>query len=532
MKGLNSKNVYADCLAWLRFKETNPGIEKELVNAFQTPWIRPALLVRCALSVILLNKDIEAIISLSQTGIAPEKILYHPGFFAAVKHSVFLSLLKSTVVYDRRIERFLTLVRYALLNAVLNRALNLKDSKVLSFACALAVNCFINEYAFFQTAEEVEKVKGLWKEISKKIKTGDPVRLMEIILVAAYRPLYKQEGAHALMKMKVPGDFEALVTLQIREPLDEQGMATQIPSLSSVTNSVSRQVQAQYQENPYPRWIKTVIRDQPVNFYSWVNQKFPFLKLKGERPDPTVSMLMAGCGTGRYAIETAVEFQNAQCMAVDLSRASIAYALRKTKEYGIKNLTFAQADILELKKLERRFDYIESSGVLHHLEDPVNGWRILADILKPNGLMRIGLYSKTARRELAPVRLLIEKRGYSASPEDIRAFRSEILSIASGDSAPSGIVDWNDFYSLSETRDLVFHVQEHEFTIPEITKALAALGLQFLGFDVSPTVTSLYRVRFPRDTRMLDLDAWHQLETENRDIFRGMYQLWVVKPGD
>jgi len=54
--------------------------------------------------------------------------------------------------------------------------------------------------------------------------------------------------------------------------------------------------------------------------------------------------------------------------------------MRKTKELKLSNIEYAQADIMELGSFERRFDLIECSGVLHHLGDPLAGWRILVDL--------------------------------------------------------------------------------------------------------------------------------------------------------
>ena len=51
-----------------------------------------------------------------------------------------------------------------------------------------------------------------------------------------------------------------------------------------------------------------------------------------------------------------------------------------------------QADILDLGKLKKQFDIIESAGVLHHMKDPMAGWQVLTDRLKLGGLMKIGLY--------------------------------------------------------------------------------------------------------------------------------------------
>ena len=80
----------------------------------------------------------------------------------------------------------------------------------------------------------------------------------------------------------------------------------------------------------------------------------------------------------RYAIRFFVVFQrfrDIRILAIDLSLSSISYAIRKTREAGITNVEYAQADILKLGDIARTFDIIESGGVLHHLADPFVGWR-------------------------------------------------------------------------------------------------------------------------------------------------------------
>ena len=84
-------------------------------------------------------------------------------------------------------------------------------------------------------------------------------------------------------------------------------------------------------------------------------------------------------------------------LAIDLSRASLAYATAKTRALGLETIAYAQADIMRLGAIEQRFDLIESVGVLHHLADPYAGWRVLLSLLRPGGFMRIGLYSEIAR---------------------------------------------------------------------------------------------------------------------------------------
>ena len=73
-------------------------------------------------------------------------------------------------------------------------------------------------------------------------------------------------------------------------------------------------------------------------------------------------------------------------------------------ELGFNNIKFIQGDILDLKQLNKKFDIIESVGVIHHMADPLKGWKSLVDCLKKDGLMLIGLYSEKARKNIATIR--------------------------------------------------------------------------------------------------------------------------------
>ena len=231
---------------------------------------------------------------------------------------------------------------------------------------------------------------------------------------------------------------------------------------------------------------------------------------------------VAGCGTGQNAIATAQRFSGASVLAVDLSLASLGYARRKTLELGLKNLEYLQADILALGALEERFDLIECSGVLHHLEDPFEGWRILAALRKPGGLMRVGLYSEAGRRPIARARELIAARGFAPDADGIRACRGAIRA----DPSLVQIARNEDFFSMSGCRDLLFHVHEHHFNLPQIEAMIARLDLRFLGFEFPDSGASLgrFRAKFGQDS---SLENWHRFEQEFPDTFARMYQFWV-----
>jgi hypothetical protein len=97
------------------------------------------------------------------------------------------------------------------------------------------------------------------------------------------------------------------------------------------------------------------------------------------------------------------------------------------------------------------------------------------------------------------------------------------------DGTPLKNVATGDFFTTSGCRDLLFHVQEHRFTLPDISAFLARNDLTFLGFDLNDRTRLQYRTRFPSDRSMTDLGLWHVFENENPATFLGMYQFWIQK---
>ena len=219
---------------------------------------------------------------------------------------------------------------------------------------------------------------------------------------------------------------------------------------------------------------------------------------------------------------------DSRILAIDLSRTSLAYAARRAQESGFRNVAFAQADILELGRLEERFDVIECAGVLHHLKDPVAGWRVLMRLLAPGGKMKVALYSEIARRGVVAARRLIAERGFAADLRGMRAARAAILALPADDPAHR-VARTADFYTLSGCRDYLFHVREHHYTLHGIAAILGDLGLEFLGFEFESGATLReYRLEFPLDPAAVSIANWADFETRHPDTFYAMYQFWVM----
>jgi hypothetical protein len=244
--------------------------------------------------------------------------------------------------------------------------------------------------------------------------------------------------------------------------------------------------------------------------------------------DRNPQILIAGSGTGQQPIGTSQSTKGANILAVDLSMSSLAYSKRKTEELDIEFIEYAQADILKLDSLNRTFDVIESSGVLHHIENPFEGWKVLLSLLRTHGLMKLGFYSEIARRDIVKVRNLISKESIGSSPQEIRDFRKYLLGLNNSENYGFAISS-ADFFSTSTCHDLLFHVQEHRMNLKVLSDFINENGLNFLGFEADSSLIRSYKNRFPNDSSATNLNQWHVFEEENPNAFIGMYQFWIQK---
>jgi SAM-dependent methyltransferase len=334
----------------------------------------------------------------------------------------------------------------------------------------------------------------------------------QVMAVACYRPLAELPQADEWLARGWSGPVQQVLHEQIALVREEQEIAARLPTLTPIVGEVSEAVRAQYEVNPYPRWRYATRSAAATHIFG--------------RPLPaSPRLLIAGCGTGRHAIEATWARAAGRTLAVDLSRRSLAYALRMTRKFGLDNIDYAQADLQAMGgEYMEAFDIVESVGVLHHMSDPLEGLQAVCRMLKPGGLLKLGLYSAAARVSLRPAQELA--RAYA--PHQIRELRRAIIDAPEGDP-----VRWplnsRDFYAASSCRDLLMHVQEHQFTVPQLRRMLDENGLEFLGFIQFQWVKRTYQAMFPHDPNGLDLGAWEAFEAAHPNTFGRMYQFWSVK---
>jgi tetratricopeptide (TPR) repeat protein/SAM-dependent methyltransferase len=442
---------------------------------------------------------------------------------------LFLEYLEKTFNIDADLELLLTAIRRRLLGG--HREGGEADGDGITVTFALAHQCSNNEYIFALDDEEAAKVLELRAGIEQKVQaTPTPDTALERALstYAMYERLYTLSCRTQLGEMPRSAWSERFRTLMeetLIHPLEEEAIKGEIRSLGAIQDQTSQLVQSQYEENPYPRWL-SLPELRKGDIRRVLKQHLPHFTPPAFLDGP-VRILVAGCGTGKHPIQTALSYDNVHVLAVDISKSSLAYAIRMARKYNVDNIEFMHADILELSKLDRRFHIIECSGVLHHMKDPVAGWRVLDGLLVDDGLMMIGLYSEIARKGVTAIGEVFRNEGLTPERDNIRAFRRRLMT---GRMPDHGVPNSPGFYYTSGCRDLLFHYMEHRYTLPQLDEIIRRLNLKFLGFSFHDTkVRTLYQQRFPEDKTMTDLTSWDRFEHMYPTTFAGMYQFWCQK---
>lgn len=460
---------------------------------------------------------------------------FRGGRLAGIVHApLFRLLLSHALIPLPEFDALLAAVRRAVLLAGSRHGIGRAER---SFVGALAQHMWLGEYVLGEADEERAQLDDLRADCAARLATvavPDHALQDRLGLLALYDPWFRRPEFAGLLDQPATAWDEAWRPLLLvwRDDRAQQAIRAGIEALTPIAEGVSAQVREQYEAHPFPRWQqRPVAQRRPAR--AWLQAQAPAVR-PGPRFDAPVDVLVAGCGTGLEPISIHQQLLTRSLLAVDLSRASLAYGIQQAAAMGLgsdkgEGIRFMQADILELGGLAQSFDVITASGVLHHLADPLTGWRRLASLLRPGGVMFVGLYSAAARASVRQARALVAERGYQPTAAGMRELRRAVLSGAHP--GLDELCGWRDFYNLSMLRDLAFHVQEHQFTVPMIADCLAQLGLRFAGMQgLDAEVMQAYRAAYPDDPDGTSLDNWAGFEARHPRVFAAMYRVIAQRP--
>tara|TARA_Y100001968_G_C19380003_1_gene729782 strand:- start:147 stop:1607 length:1461 start_codon:yes stop_codon:yes gene_type:complete len=441
-----------------------------------------------------------------------------------MEDELVLNSLEKMIFTSLNWENLLKKIREELCYILVNKIRSLNDIES-KFLTSLAYQCFINEYVFNLTNKEVIYIEKIITKIEED-KTNKDL----ITILACYYPLYQIVERIPSLKSLNSSNIKLrnLLKLQVSDPLIERELLKKIKRIGPINDIISQSVMSQYEKRPFPSWRNTFDHynhQQPAKII--INSEIEPNLIDSNFKSKELKILIAGCGTGRQVVN-ATRYCNSKITGIELSASSLSYAQRKINELGIDNIELIQMDILELTLLKEKFDIIECSGVLHHMKAPNEGLKSLLQALNSNGFLKLGLYSKQARKIIQKARDHIKERQIEVNAKNLRDFR---MSIFNGDLPDlQELATERLFFTISGVEDLCFHTQEYQFTLEEIQKMIGSYNLKFHGFIQLPQSTrSLYKKYFPEDKMQTNLQNWQKFEETHPKTFSGMYQFWISK---
>ncbi|MBD3174894.1 MAG: methyltransferase domain-containing protein [Armatimonadia bacterium] len=244
---------------------------------------------------------------------------------------------------------------------------------------------------------------------------------------------------------------------------------------------ITELVREQYERFPYPDldpgempkgWVTTSI--MPL--------MCPLVWGGRRTADDAMHILDAGCGTGGPSAQLALMSPRSKVVGIDLSQASLARSRARKERLGLDNLEYHRLSLLDVGELGMTFDYIVTTGVLHHMPDPDEGLRALRSVLDPHGAIAIMLYGQYGR---VGVYMLQRAMQLLANPDEDIDYHIDLARQAML-SAPPWFPAHIPSYGFEMQPgnkggivDLLLHAQDRAYTVDDIHAMLHACDMRF-----------------------------------------------------
>ncbi len=271
------------------------------------------------------------------------------------------------------------------------------------------------------------------------------------------------------------------------------------------SSDVEGRVRAQYEQFPYPlrtpeedaRRVRT--KQSPLESVRFVRH-FGF----GGRPiDRPLRILVAGGGTGDATVHLGWQLAQTQhggeIVHLDLSEAAIAVALDRARRLDIPNVTAHRGSLLEADVSELgRFDYINCSGVLHHLPDPWAGLRALRRLLTDDGVMGIMVYGRYGRDGIYSAQDLLRRLSEDYPlPEQLAIGRRVLPQLPLRHPLSRSRLRYREGLSDNEVVDRYLHPCDRAFSVPEVVDWLRDSAMRVIDFVPSIRYSAALMVSDP-----------------------------------
>ena len=251
-----------------------------------------------------------------------------------------------------------------------------------------------------------------------------------------------------------------------------------------------KKVQDQYLDYPYPMRDpeddkKRIMRMQG-DFLSEINHAI----YKGKKDFNGFRVLIAGGGTGDSAVWLAaqlMEYKNTEVVYLDFSKASMDIAKKRAAHQGVTNMTWVEDSILNIPDMKLgEFDYVNCIGVLHHLENPDLGLKILSDTLKEDGGVHIMVYAQYGRTGVYQIQdlLRMSNEGIEDRQKEVEGAWDIVnaLPVTNWFKRGEDLIGDHKMYGDIGLYDLFLHKQDRAYTIPQLYEFVEKAGMNIASY--------------------------------------------------
>jgi 2-polyprenyl-3-methyl-5-hydroxy-6-metoxy-1,4-benzoquinol methylase len=253
--------------------------------------------------------------------------------------------------------------------------------------------------------------------------------------------------------------------------------------IASVVNDDPRndEVSRQYDRWQYPPPIQD-LETYSKNNWEWFDPFWAHRVLwpdRGYRSD--LDILIAGCGANQAAV-FAFTNRAAKVVAIDVSQSALDHHQYLKDRHSLHNLELHLHPIEEVSALGQDFDLIVSTGVLHHMADPLTGMTALAGCLRRDGAMAVMLYAKYGRIGVELLESVFRDMGLCQDEPSVQVVKDIIAVLPVDHPVRSYLKLARDLQTDGALVDTFLHGRQRSYTVGECIDLVASAGLAFQGW--------------------------------------------------
>jgi SAM-dependent methyltransferase len=273
-----------------------------------------------------------------------------------------------------------------------------------------------------------------------------------------------------------------------------------------------KQVQDHYLDYPYPHRNPEDEKTRLLRIYGDYLGEINHWLFEGKKEfKKGFRVLIAGGGTGDSTVYLAEQLKDtdADIVYLDFSKNSMKIAQERAKNRGLKNITWINDSILNIPDLKLgKFDYIQCSGVLHHLENPDAGLQALSDSLTDDGGMGIIVYAQYGRTAVYQIQdiMKIVNEGVKSRQEEVKNGWEVMNNLPATNWYNRGKDLLLDHINHGDVGmyDMFLHKQDRAYTVPQIYDFVEKAKLNFVEFNSAHSRTVLNIARYIKDPVLLE----------------------------